>query len=89
MSFQFNVDVEKWEVEEGVEVDLSVSGTYELDRGNRRGHPDTWTAPWEEIDVTSVTNQQGCPLPPKVVGVLCADDRFLEHLSELIQWRYY
>jgi hypothetical protein len=76
-----------WEVDEGVPVPLVVSGTYDASPGNRRGHPDTWTEPWVELDVSSirVTNSHECPLPAAVVGALCARDCFLRAVEEKIE----
>lgn len=80
----FNVEL-TWDVEEGVPVDLIVSGDFAQSRGNvNRGHPDTWCAPWIELDVRRVENTQGCELPDAVVKILTADDNFLSAVEDRV-----
>lgn len=73
-----------WDVEEGVEVELTVEGDYATGGGNLSGHPDTWTEAWTELDIKSIKNQKGCPLPPLVVEKLVAQDAFLRAVESRI-----
>ncbi len=55
-----------WEIEEGVEVELDVTADYSSSAGNRRGHPDTWTPPYAELEICAIKNMKGCELPAAV-----------------------
>lgn len=80
---RFSVDL-NWDVDEGVTIPLTVSGDYESAKANTRGHPDTWTEGWTELDVRRVENEHGCALPALVVGALCAQDEFLRAVENKI-----
>jgi len=76
----------RWTVgEEDRETGLIVSGQYDFSPGNKRGHPDSWTPPWSELDVESVEYADGDGLLKGwEVGELCADDSFLRAVEQEI-----
>lgn len=82
----FVVTLRQYPVEHGVLVDLIVEGIAHWSPLDfRRGHPDTWVAPWQELDVKTVSNARGCALPAKVVGSICARDEFLRQVEILVE----
>jgi hypothetical protein len=66
-----------------VTVNLTVTGSYDSSLGNRRGRPDTWEEAWTELDIDSISNEQGCPLPTNICGKVRADDSFVRAV-----WRH-
>lgn len=82
MKFEIELN---WEIADDQEARLVVSGVYDSSPGNRRGHPDTWTPPWTEMEVAHVKNAEtGEAYAPEVVGALCAGDSFLRAVEEKI-----
>lgn len=67
-----------WEIEDGVGVDLVVTGAYATGGGNRSGHPDTWTEAWTELEIGTIENEHGCGLPGAVVKQLKESNSFRE-----------
>ena len=79
---RFTVELPAFEVEEGVEVNLTVSGRAHAARGCCRGEPDTL-----ELEILEVVNARGCPLPGAVVKALESEDRFLGAVFDAVTER--
>ncbi len=72
-----------WEVEDGVDETLVVSGEIDRSRGSRRGNPDNWTAPWVQIDDIEIRNEKGQLIPADISGRLLDQNAFLEEVEAL------
>ena len=70
-----------WEVEEGVEVNITVRGVI-----TPRIPPTQWE-PEEggELEDLEIGNDRGCPLPDAVVNRLGADPFFLDKVTQLAE----
>jgi hypothetical protein len=77
--------VVRWEIMDDFSADLEVVGTYYSSPGNRRGHPDTWSAPFCEIYVDEIRDARtGALFPDSVISALALDDDFAETVERAL-----
>lgn len=88
---RFVIEIKNWEYEDGLEFPLLVvAGSYDWSPGNRRrGHPDTWTPGWTELEVNAVTDGGGRALPRAVVEHLKDDESFMDAVEKAVTKRKY
>jgi len=77
--FEINLPAYEVDGDTGEKADLTVTGVYAHDRGNMKGHPDTWRPGAFEIEDIVVRDENGKAYPE-----LARDEYFMREIVDRI-----